>query len=118
MMVMQLLSKDHGATGQQGISRRTMVHAMTFSDSGSVASRKITKVICFDRTLLERSGKDFTIMKVLPSGVYQYRFIVDGQWKYLPDMPWIHDEAGNPCNILDLQVFFCIVQKLSIFQIL
>ncbi|XP_027089537.1 SNF1-related protein kinase regulatory subunit beta-2-like [Coffea arabica] len=55
------------------------------------------------RTLLERSGKDFTIMKVLPSGVYQYRFIVDGQWKYLPDMPWIHDEAGNPCNILDLQ---------------
>ncbi|KAL3519267.1 hypothetical protein ACH5RR_017416 [Cinchona calisaya] len=55
------------------------------------------------RTLLERSGKDFAIMKVLPSGVYRYRFIVDGQWRYLPDMLWIHDEAGNPCNILDLQ---------------
>lgn len=57
------------------------------------------------RTLLERSGKDFTIVKVLPSGVYQYRFIVDGQWRYLPDMPWVHDEAGNPCNILDLEDF-------------
>ncbi|KAI5671260.1 hypothetical protein M9H77_11624 [Catharanthus roseus] len=55
------------------------------------------------RTLLEKSGKDFTIMKVLPSGVYQYRFIVDGQWRYAPDMPWIQDEAGSTYNILDLQ---------------
>ncbi|KAL3521813.1 hypothetical protein ACH5RR_014647 [Cinchona calisaya] len=57
------------------------------------------------RTPLEKSGKDFTIMKVLPSGVYQYRFIVDGQWRYIPDMPWIHDETGNACNILDLQEY-------------
>ncbi|CAI9087119.1 OLC1v1021111C1 [Oldenlandia corymbosa var. corymbosa] len=55
------------------------------------------------RTILEKSGKDFTVMKVLPSGVYQYRFIVDGQWRYLPDMPWIQDEMGNACNILDLE---------------
>ncbi|CAK9182207.1 unnamed protein product [Ilex paraguariensis] len=52
---------------------------------------------------LQRSGKDFTIVKVLPSGVYQYRFIVDGQWRYAPDMPWAQDEAGNAYNILDLQ---------------
>ena len=43
-------------------------------------------------------------MKVLPSGVYQYRFIVDGQWRYIPDMPWAQDDAGNAYNILDLQV--------------
>ena len=43
-------------------------------------------------------------MKVLPSGVYQYRFIVDGQWRYIPDLPWAQDDAGNPYNILDLQV--------------
>ncbi|KAG1366744.1 SNF1-related protein kinase regulatory subunit beta-2-like [Cocos nucifera] len=30
---------------------------------------------------LQKSGKDFTIMKVLPSGFYQYRFIVDGEWR-------------------------------------
>ena len=43
-------------------------------------------------------------MKVLPSGVYQYRFIADGQWRYAPDLPWAQDDAGNAYNILDLQV--------------
>ncbi|KAE9602096.1 hypothetical protein Lal_00049716 [Lupinus albus] len=55
------------------------------------------------RMPLQRSGKDLTIMKVLPSGVYQYRFIVDGQWRYTPDLPWAQDHAGNAYNILDLQ---------------
>ncbi|XP_043688806.1 SNF1-related protein kinase regulatory subunit beta-2 [Telopea speciosissima] len=55
------------------------------------------------RKPLQRSGKEFTIVKVLPSGVYQYRFIVDGQWRYAPDMPWAHDDMGNAYNILDVQ---------------
>jgi len=55
------------------------------------------------RMPLQKSGKDFTIMKVLPSGVYQYRFIVDGQWRYAPDFPCAQDEAGNTYNVLDLQ---------------
>ncbi|KAL8046049.1 hypothetical protein ABFX02_08G154200 [Erythranthe guttata] len=55
------------------------------------------------RRPLARSGKDFTIMKVLPSGVYQYRFIVDGQWRHSPDQPWEQDESGNSFNVLDLQ---------------
>ncbi|KAK3218772.1 hypothetical protein Dsin_012742 [Dipteronia sinensis] len=57
------------------------------------------------RIPLQRSGKDFTIMKVLPSGVYQYRFIVDGQWQYAPDLPWAQDDVGNAYNILDLQEY-------------
>lgn len=55
------------------------------------------------RMPLQRSGKDFAIMKVLQSGVYQYRFIVDGQKRYTPDSPWAQDDAGNAYNILDLQ---------------
>lgn len=55
------------------------------------------------RVPLYRSGKDYTIMKVLPSGVYQYRFMVDGLWKYAPDMPWAKDDAGNIHNVLDLK---------------
>ncbi|WOL03038.1 hypothetical protein Cni_G11758 [Canna indica] len=54
---------------------------------------------------LQRSGKDFTIMIVLPSGFYQYKFIVDGEWRYAPDMPWMNDDMGNAHNILDLQAF-------------
>lgn len=57
------------------------------------------------RVSLQRSGKDFTIMKVLPSGVYQYRFVVDGQWRYAPDLPWAQDDSGHSYNILDLQDF-------------
>ncbi|XP_041025851.1 SNF1-related protein kinase regulatory subunit beta-2-like isoform X1 [Juglans microcarpa x Juglans regia] len=57
------------------------------------------------RIHLQRSGKDFIIMKVLPSGVYQYRFVVDGQWRYAPDLPWAQDEAGNAYNVLDLQEY-------------
>ncbi|RWR83241.1 SNF1-related protein kinase regulatory subunit beta-2 isoform X1 [Cinnamomum micranthum f. kanehirae] len=57
------------------------------------------------KKLLQRSGKDFTIMKVLPPGVYQFRFIVDGEWKYAPDIQWMHDDLGNAYNILDLQDF-------------
>jgi len=56
------------------------------------------------RSRLQRSGKDFTIMKVLPSGVYEYRFIVDGQWRHAPELPLARDDAGNTFNILDLQV--------------
>ncbi|KAJ6741440.1 SNF1-RELATED PROTEIN KINASE REGULATORY SUBUNIT BETA-1 [Salix viminalis] len=57
------------------------------------------------RIPLQRSGKDYTIMKVLPSGIYQYRFIVDGHWRYSPDLPWAKDDAGNAYNTLDLQIW-------------
>ncbi|KAH7576611.1 hypothetical protein JRO89_XS01G0117400 [Xanthoceras sorbifolium] len=49
-------------------------------------------------------GKDFTIMKMLPSGVYHYRFIVDERLRYAPDLPWECDDTGNAYNILDLQI--------------
>ncbi|KAM7498453.1 hypothetical protein LguiA_022867 [Lonicera macranthoides] len=55
------------------------------------------------REFLQRSGRDFTVMKVLPSGVYHYRFVVDGHWRYAPDFPRETDDVGNIFNILDLQ---------------
>ncbi|KAA8524869.1 hypothetical protein F0562_011292 [Nyssa sinensis] len=55
------------------------------------------------REFLHRSGNDFSIVKVLQSGVYNYRFIVDGQWRYAPDLPHERDDRGNMFNILDLQ---------------
>lgn len=55
------------------------------------------------RDFLQKSGKDFTIVKVLPSGVYHYRFIVDGQWRYSPELPQEHDDLGNIFHVLDLK---------------
>ncbi|XP_060182908.1 SNF1-related protein kinase regulatory subunit beta-2-like [Lycium barbarum] len=52
---------------------------------------------------LQRSEKDFTILKVLSSGVYQYRFIVDGQCRCSPDLPCVQDEVENTYNILDVK---------------
>lgn len=43
-------------------------------------------------------------MKVLPSGVYHYRFVVDGQWRYAPDLLFERDDMGNVFNVLDLQL--------------
>lgn len=60
----------------------------------------------FYRKLLQRSGKEFAVMKVLPSGYYQYKFIVDGEWTYAPDMPWFRDATGNVYNILDIKVIY------------
>lgn len=106
MTVRRLLWRVHGIAGKQGSQKLIFLTLFLSLDSGFSHERKSdVQVSCENnRTPLERSGKDFTIMKVLPSGVYQYRFIVDGQWRYAPDMPWIQDEAGSTYNILDLQV--------------
>ncbi|XP_070036841.1 SNF1-related protein kinase regulatory subunit beta-1-like [Nicotiana tomentosiformis] len=55
---------------------------------------------------LQRIDKDFTLMKVLSSGVYHYQFIVDGQWRYAPNFPCKRDDIGNMFNVLDLYVIF------------
>ncbi|XP_058107490.1 SNF1-related protein kinase regulatory subunit beta-1-like [Magnolia sinica] len=54
------------------------------------------------RKKLQRSGKDHSILLVLPSGVYQYKFIVDGDRRYIPDLPCIADEMGCISNLLDV----------------
>ncbi|KAK6259592.1 hypothetical protein SCA6_014066 [Theobroma cacao] len=50
-------------------------------------------------------GKDFIIMKMLPSGVYHYHFIVDELIRYAPNLPWEFDESGSAYNVLDFQEF-------------
>ena len=57
------------------------------------------------RQPLQRSGKDFTIVKLLLPGVYQYKFIVDGTWKYAPDQSAVYDEMGNINNVLEVQEY-------------
>lgn len=58
----------------------------------------------FIREPLWSIGKDFTVVKLLPSGVYHYRFIVDERLRYTPDSPFELDDSGNGYNVLDVQV--------------
>lgn len=46
-------------------------------------------------------------MKMLPSGIYHFRFIVDGEWRYAPDFPHECDDMGRVFNVLDLKVLPC-----------
>lgn len=58
------------------------------------------------RTQLHRSGnREFSVIKSFPPGVYQYKFIVDGEWKYAPDQPAMYDELGNVNNVLEVQEY-------------
>jgi 5'-AMP-activated protein kinase regulatory beta subunit len=58
------------------------------------------------RTQLHRSGnREFSVIKSFPPGVYQYKFIVDGEWKYAPDQPAMYDEMGNVNNVLEVQEY-------------
>lgn len=59
---------------------------------------------------MQKSGKDHSLLLILPSGVYHYRFVVDGERKCLPDLPCETDIMGNAVNLLDVHVsilFFC-----------
>ncbi|XP_016649199.1 PREDICTED: SNF1-related protein kinase regulatory subunit beta-2-like [Prunus mume] len=53
--------------------------------------------------LMQSIGTDFVILKLLPSGLYQYRFIVDGSLRCAADLPWVYDNSGSAYNVLDLQ---------------
>lgn len=57
------------------------------------------------RKTLHRSGKDYSIMMVLPSGIYQYRFIVDGQWRYVHELPSVANDMGHFNNIIDVNEY-------------
>ena len=35
----------------------------------------------------------------------QYKFIVDGDWKYAPDQPMMYDELNNVNNVLEVQEY-------------
>ncbi|GMP91638.1 hypothetical protein CsSME_00042242 [Camellia sinensis var. sinensis] len=56
------------------------------------------------RKKLQRCGQDHSILLVLPLGIYHYKFIVDGEWRYIPDLPFVADEMGLVCNLLDVNV--------------
>ncbi|KAJ8748628.1 hypothetical protein K2173_007618 [Erythroxylum novogranatense] len=55
------------------------------------------------REQLQSSGKDLVLIKMLPSGVYHYGFIVDEHLRYAPELPWECDNSGTAYNILDVQ---------------
>lgn len=50
---------------------------------------------------MEKVGDEFKYILKLPKGIYYYKFIVDGDWKFSPDDPHTPDENGNINNYID-----------------
>jgi 5'-AMP-activated protein kinase regulatory beta subunit len=50
---------------------------------------------------LTRQGHEFSVTVALPKGIYQYKFIVDGEWRFNPDEPTESDEQGNINNVIN-----------------
>ena len=51
--------------------------------------------------------------KKLKRGVYQYKYIVDGDWRFSPDDATTHDEQGNINNVIDTTQIEPAIQEIS-----
>mmetsp|Transcript_3557 Transcript_3557/g.12787 ORF Transcript_3557/g.12787 Transcript_3557/m.12787 type:complete len:249 (-) Transcript_3557:96-842(-) len=49
---------------------------------------------------LRRVNNEFTMLRLLAPGVYQFKFIVDGEWQVSPNFARIYDPQGNLNNVL------------------
>ena len=56
-----------------------------------------------ERIPLRRSGADHVVCLNLLPGTYQYKFIVDNEWRYAADQPTVRDEMGNINNCLTVE---------------
>eukprot|EP00793_Prasinoderma_coloniale_P002887 PRCOL_00002369-RA len=54
-------------------------------------------------TASEDAAGVFSMVRLLPPGVYQYKFIVDGEWRVSPDLPQMHDAEGNLNNVIEVE---------------
>jgi len=54
-----------------------------------------------DHVPLQKVGNEFNTILRLPKGIYYYKFIVDGEWKFSPDDFTAPDDHGNINNIID-----------------
>lgn len=53
------------------------------------------------------------ILQKLVRGVYQYKYIVDGDWRFSPDDATTHDEQGNINNVIDTTTIEPAIQEIS-----
>mmetsp|Transcript_32268 Transcript_32268/g.53323 ORF Transcript_32268/g.53323 Transcript_32268/m.53323 type:complete len:344 (+) Transcript_32268:94-1125(+) len=56
-----------------------------------------------ERIPMRRSGNECVVCLNLLPGTYQYKFIVDNEWKFAPDQPTVRDEMGNINNCVTVE---------------
>ncbi|GMG98840.1 hypothetical protein Nepgr_000680 [Nepenthes gracilis] len=94
------LTESHGAVDFP--SEKGIPTLITWSHGGNTVAVEGSWDNWTSRKILQRSGKDHSLLLVLPSGIYHYKFIVDGESKYMPDLPYVSYDMGHVCNVLDV----------------
>merc|ERR1712216_2419 len=56
-----------------------------------------------ERVMLRRDGDEMTAVLRLAPGSYEYKFIVDNQWRYDGNQPVVKGRNGNINNIIQVQ---------------
>jgi 5'-AMP-activated protein kinase regulatory beta subunit len=54
------------------------------------------------RRLQKQPDGSWSIAAYLSPGVYQYKYVVDGVWRFNPSSPVVRDEDGNLNNVLEV----------------
>ncbi|GIQ88441.1 hypothetical protein KIPB_010689, partial [Kipferlia bialata] len=52
---------------------------------------------------MQREGDHWTLSLPLSPGVYQYKYVVDGDWRVSPDHPTQVDSDGNTNNCIEVK---------------
>ena len=60
-----------------------------------------------------RSGQEFYQIVDVQKGVHEYKFLVDGEWKFSHEQPVLQDTSGNVNNVVDIQFY----EKYTFFRI-
>eukprot|EP00310_Coccolithus_braarudii_P017160 CAMPEP_0183338512 /NCGR_PEP_ID=MMETSP0164_2-20130417/5776_1 /TAXON_ID=221442 /ORGANISM="Coccolithus pelagicus ssp braarudi, Strain PLY182g" /LENGTH=319 /DNA_ID=CAMNT_0025508373 /DNA_START=45 /DNA_END=1004 /DNA_ORIENTATION=- len=56
-----------------------------------------------ERIPMKRSGQDCVVCLNLLPGTYQYKFIVDNEWRFAADQSTVRDEMGNINNLVQVE---------------
>lgn len=112
------MQKDHGTSGHQSTVRQKYIRLPFYPMPLKLINRRefilTVNIYIHDRKPVEKSGKDHTILLMLSSGVHRYRFIVDGERRFIPDLPCETDNMGQIVNLVDVHVSILLPFTLNI----
>lgn len=96
---------DDGVSTTHHIQSKAVPTVFTWGAGGASVELEGSFDNWTSRHVMQKSGRDFSLVKLLSPGVYQYKFIVDGQWRHDPNLPCIYDDQGNINNVMEVQEY-------------
>jgi len=86
------------------------LNKVSFTFRWTLGGREVQVIGAFnswtERLRMQKEGNEFVLNVELERGnVFQYKFIVDGEWRFAPEQPTTRDKEGNINNYIDTNSF-------------